>query len=97
MLAQQIHDYNVHVDRNDVFRMIPVRHNSSAMEPRLAGPPSSLAFVSSWTRRQTPKRTWFLCANHQSNFRLRLHWRSGTPSSLPQRSRSRFLVEEIRR
>jgi hypothetical protein len=28
MLAQQIHDYNVHVDRNDVFRMIPVRHNS---------------------------------------------------------------------
>jgi hypothetical protein len=25
---QQIHDYNVHVDRNDVFWMIPVRHNS---------------------------------------------------------------------
>jgi len=28
MLAQQIHDYNVHVDRDDVFWMIPVRHNS---------------------------------------------------------------------
>ena len=27
-LPQQIHDYNVHVDRNDVFWMIPVRHNS---------------------------------------------------------------------
>jgi len=26
-LAQQIHDYNVHVDRNDVFWMIPVRHD----------------------------------------------------------------------
>jgi hypothetical protein len=27
-LTQQIHDYNVHVDRNDVFWMIPVRHES---------------------------------------------------------------------
>jgi hypothetical protein len=27
-LAQQIHDYNVHVDRNDVFWMIPVRHDA---------------------------------------------------------------------
>ncbi len=27
-LIQQIHDYNVHVDRNDVFWMIPVRHNA---------------------------------------------------------------------
>jgi len=27
-LAQQIHDYNVHVDRNDVFWMIPVRHEA---------------------------------------------------------------------
>ena len=27
-LANQIHDYNVHVDRNDVFWMIPVRHNA---------------------------------------------------------------------
>ena len=25
---QQIHDYNVHVDRNDVFWMIPVRHEA---------------------------------------------------------------------
>jgi hypothetical protein len=25
---QQIHDYNVHVDRNDVFWMIPVSHDS---------------------------------------------------------------------
>lgn len=24
----QIHDYNVHVDRNDVFWMIPVRHDA---------------------------------------------------------------------
>jgi hypothetical protein len=28
MLSQQIHDYNVHVDRNDVFWMIPVRHDA---------------------------------------------------------------------
>lgn len=27
-LAQQTHDYNVHVDRNDVFWMIPVRHDA---------------------------------------------------------------------
>ena len=27
-LAQQIHDYNVHVDRNDVFWMTPVRHDA---------------------------------------------------------------------
>jgi hypothetical protein len=27
-LPQQIHDYNVHVDRNDVFWMIPVRHHA---------------------------------------------------------------------
>jgi hypothetical protein len=27
-LIQQIHDYNVHVDRNDVFWMIPVRHEA---------------------------------------------------------------------
>ena len=27
-LANQIHDYNVHVDRSDVFWMIPVRHNA---------------------------------------------------------------------
>ena len=27
-LPQQIHDYNVHVDRNDVFWMIPVRHDA---------------------------------------------------------------------
>jgi hypothetical protein len=27
-LPQQIHDYNVHVDRNDVFWMIPVRHGA---------------------------------------------------------------------
>jgi hypothetical protein len=27
-LAQQIHDYNVHVDRYDVFWMIPVRHDA---------------------------------------------------------------------
>jgi len=27
-LFQQIHDYNVHVDRNDVFWMIPVRHDA---------------------------------------------------------------------
>ena len=27
-LSQQIHDYNVHVDRNDVFWMIPVRHEA---------------------------------------------------------------------
>ena len=27
-LTQQIHDYNVHVDRNDVFWMIPVRHHA---------------------------------------------------------------------
>jgi hypothetical protein len=27
-LVQQIHDYNVHVDRNDVFWMIPVRHGA---------------------------------------------------------------------
>jgi len=27
-LAEQIHDYNVHVDRNDVFWMIPVRHDA---------------------------------------------------------------------
>jgi hypothetical protein len=27
-LANQIHDYNVHVDRNDVFWMIPVRHDA---------------------------------------------------------------------
>lgn len=27
-LATQIHDYNVHVDRNDVFWMIPVRHDA---------------------------------------------------------------------
>ena len=27
-LALQIHDYNVHVDRNDVFWMIPVRHDA---------------------------------------------------------------------
>jgi hypothetical protein len=26
--VQQIHDYNVHVDRNDVFWMLPVRHNA---------------------------------------------------------------------
>lgn len=25
---QQIHDYNVHVDRNDVFWMIPVKHGA---------------------------------------------------------------------
>ena len=25
---KQIHDYNVHVDRNDVFWMIPVRHDA---------------------------------------------------------------------
>jgi hypothetical protein len=25
-LTEQIHDYNVHVDRNDVFWMIPVKH-----------------------------------------------------------------------
>src|ERR1700746_1037766 len=25
---QQIHDYNVHVDRNDVFWMIPVKHDA---------------------------------------------------------------------
>jgi hypothetical protein len=27
-LTTQIHDYNVHVDRNDVFWMIPVRHGA---------------------------------------------------------------------
>lgn len=27
-LIQQIHDYNVHVDRNDVFWMIPVRQGA---------------------------------------------------------------------
>jgi hypothetical protein len=27
-LIQQMHDYNVHVDRNDVFWMIPVRHEA---------------------------------------------------------------------
>jgi hypothetical protein len=27
-LANQIHDYNVHVDRNDVFWMIPTKNNS---------------------------------------------------------------------
>jgi hypothetical protein len=27
-LPQQIHDYNVHVDRNDVFWMIPVSHDA---------------------------------------------------------------------
>lgn len=27
-MYQQIHDYNVHVDRNDVFWMIPVRHDA---------------------------------------------------------------------
>ena len=27
-LTQQIHDYNVHVDRNDVFWMIPVQHDA---------------------------------------------------------------------
>jgi hypothetical protein len=27
-LATQIHDYNVHVDRNDVFWMIPVRQDA---------------------------------------------------------------------
>ena len=27
-LPTQIHDYNVHVDRNDVFWMIPVRHDA---------------------------------------------------------------------
>jgi hypothetical protein len=27
-LVTQIHDYNVHVDRNDVFWMIPVRHDA---------------------------------------------------------------------
>jgi len=27
-LVTQIHDYNVHVDRYDVFWMIPVRHNA---------------------------------------------------------------------
>jgi len=27
-LVTQIHDYNVHVDRNDVFWMIPVRHGA---------------------------------------------------------------------
>jgi hypothetical protein len=27
-LPKQIHDYNVHVDRNDVFWMIPVRHHA---------------------------------------------------------------------
>jgi hypothetical protein len=27
-LFLQIHDYNVHVDRNDVFWMIPVRHDA---------------------------------------------------------------------
>ena len=27
-MFQQIHDYNVHVDRNDVFWMIPVRHDA---------------------------------------------------------------------
>jgi hypothetical protein len=27
-LTQQIHDYNVHVDRNDVFWMIPVKHDA---------------------------------------------------------------------
>jgi hypothetical protein len=26
--VQQIHDYNVHVDRNDVFWMIPVKHGA---------------------------------------------------------------------
>ena len=27
-MPQQTHDYNVHVDRNDVFWMIPVRHEA---------------------------------------------------------------------
>ena len=27
-LPLQIHDYNVHIDRNDVFWMIPVRHDA---------------------------------------------------------------------
>ena len=27
-MFQQIHDYNVHVDRNDVFWMIPARHDA---------------------------------------------------------------------
>jgi hypothetical protein len=27
-LFKQVHDYNVHVDRNDVFWMIPVRHDA---------------------------------------------------------------------
>ena len=31
-LTQQIHDYNVHVDRNDVFWMIPVRHDAVAVD-----------------------------------------------------------------
>jgi hypothetical protein len=26
--VQQIHDYNVHVDRNDVFWMLPVKHGA---------------------------------------------------------------------
>jgi len=28
----QIHDYNVHVDRNDVFWMIPVRHDAVGVD-----------------------------------------------------------------
>jgi hypothetical protein len=26
--AQQIHDFNVHIDSNDVFWMIPARHDA---------------------------------------------------------------------
>jgi hypothetical protein len=39
-LFLQIHDYNVHVDRNDVFWMIPVRHD--AVEVDLDGARASL-------------------------------------------------------
>ena len=28
VLAQQIHDYNVHIDSNDVFWMVPVQHGA---------------------------------------------------------------------
>ena len=27
-LTEQVHDYNVHIDRNDVFWMIPVKHDA---------------------------------------------------------------------
>ena len=39
-LAHQIHDYNVHVDRNDVCWMIPVRHD--AVDVDFAGARASL-------------------------------------------------------